>query len=425
VTYEDLGVRKLINAAGTLTIAGGSCTYPEVVEAMKRANENYVMMDELQVKSGSVVAELFGTEAALVTAGCFSALVLATAACMTKDTDLGKLASVEPYEMRDDQETTEWIDRIRLLPDFWRWKGEYPSTYLIGGRVPSDLDRIRNEVILQWCHKNNYDHAYRAAGARLVYVGTRKTDTDRIGGVSSSTCTPEQLEETITEKTAAVSFVTVYGRWKLGVHPEEICKIAHEHDVPVIADCASMEPPRANLQKVMKWGVDLACWSGGKQIRGPNDTGFLVGRKGLVDLARLHCFPHHGIGRGYKAEKASIVGAVTALQTWLRQDEEAEFDHLHRLAKYFVDEFEGVPGVRSARLRVTEDPRLPFADIEIDEKASGKRMLDMRVNLKRGPQPIWTAFRLPNILVLNPYTLKEGEEKVVAQRLKEELKGAR
>lgn len=425
ITYEKLGIRKLINASGTLTLCGGSCTYPEAIEALKLANENFAIVEEVQLRTGEAIAKHFGTEAGLITSGAFSAIVLATAACMMRDTDLDKIASIEPLEWRDDQENTEWLDFERVLPDFWRWENDYPPSYYFGGKAPADVKKIKNEVVIQWCHRNNYDHAYRVAGAKLNYIGNRTDDPYRL---VESTCTLEQLDEALTENTAAVTFVAQGGRWKRGIgDPKEICKIAHEHEIPVIADSAGMEPPRANLKKPLEWGADLSTWSAGKGIRAINDTGFLVGRKELINLAHLQGFPHHGIGRGYKVDKASMISAATALEIYLKQDEKAEFEGWDTKVKYMVDELENYIGVASVKRVVGEDPNVPIAEIEIDEKALSKTTMEIRAELKRGKKPIWVQYRRtlhPTKMVLDPRNLKIGEEKIVVQRLKEELKRA-
>ena len=42
--YEELGVRRVINAVGQLTVLGGSILPPKVLAAMAEANECFVEM---------------------------------------------------------------------------------------------------------------------------------------------------------------------------------------------------------------------------------------------------------------------------------------------------------------------------------------------------------------------------------------------
>ena len=53
------------------------------MQAMVDANSNYVEMEELLDKAGEYTAKLMGVEGAYITSGCFAALALSTAACMT------------------------------------------------------------------------------------------------------------------------------------------------------------------------------------------------------------------------------------------------------------------------------------------------------------------------------------------------------
>jgi len=58
--YDRLGVKRIINARGTVTRVGGSLMPPEVVAAMAEAARSYVDLDELALKCGEVVARVTG-----------------------------------------------------------------------------------------------------------------------------------------------------------------------------------------------------------------------------------------------------------------------------------------------------------------------------------------------------------------------------
>src|SRR5438105_730614 len=82
--YAALGVRHVINATGTVTVLGGSLMPPEVVAAWADAARHFVNLLELQDKVGERIAQLVGVEAALVTTGAAGALLLGTAAAVTR-----------------------------------------------------------------------------------------------------------------------------------------------------------------------------------------------------------------------------------------------------------------------------------------------------------------------------------------------------
>jgi hypothetical protein len=80
---KELGLRKFINAAGTYTYMSGSLMYDEVVDAIRACSKEFVLIDDAQDKAGEKIAALCHAEAATVTAGCWSALVLGTAGVLT------------------------------------------------------------------------------------------------------------------------------------------------------------------------------------------------------------------------------------------------------------------------------------------------------------------------------------------------------
>src|SRR5205085_11770358 len=82
--YEAIGVKHVINATGTVTVLGGSVMAPEVVAAWADASRHFVNLNDLQDRVGARIAKLIGVEAALVTTGAAGALLLGTAAAVTR-----------------------------------------------------------------------------------------------------------------------------------------------------------------------------------------------------------------------------------------------------------------------------------------------------------------------------------------------------
>src|SRR5438132_9770103 len=82
--YQSLGVKHVINATGTVTFLGGSLMPPEVVAAWIHASRHFVNLFDLQDRVGERIAQLIGVEAALVTTGAAGAILLGTAAAVTR-----------------------------------------------------------------------------------------------------------------------------------------------------------------------------------------------------------------------------------------------------------------------------------------------------------------------------------------------------
>ena len=85
VNYNDLGVKKIINADGTYKKYVGSLISSEVIRAMEIASYNFVDdIDELlqnMANKYKYIAKCLNVEAALITIGKDTYLTLAAAAC--------------------------------------------------------------------------------------------------------------------------------------------------------------------------------------------------------------------------------------------------------------------------------------------------------------------------------------------------------
>ena len=125
--FKELGIRTFINAAGTYTFMSGCLMHEEVVNAIRSTAHEFAMIDEVQDKVGEKIAAMCHAEAATVTSGCWSALVLGTAGILT-GTDLKKVAK---------------------LPD---------------------LEGMKSEVIVQKTHNQGYVHAVTNTGVKIVEV---------------------------------------------------------------------------------------------------------------------------------------------------------------------------------------------------------------------------------------------------------------
>src|SRR5687767_15673558 len=91
--YAALGVKRRINAAGTLTRLGGALMDEEVVAAMAAAARASVDIGELQSAASRTISRICETEAGFVTTGAAAALTLGAAACMT-GWDIARMAAL-------------------------------------------------------------------------------------------------------------------------------------------------------------------------------------------------------------------------------------------------------------------------------------------------------------------------------------------
>ena len=368
--FDRLGLGRVINGRGWITVVGGSIMPPEVIDAMTDAVNTYVDLDELNLAAGREIARYTGAESGLVVAGAAAGLLLQAAACIAGD---------DPV-------------LIDQLPD---------STGL------------RNEVLLYEKHRTNYDRCYRAAGAKLVIWGGDDRPAE------------EQLTEAMGENTAALAYV--FHPWNsCPISLEKAVSMAHDRDIPVIVDAAVTLPPATNLTAYIDQGADMVTYSGGKGLRGPQSTGILCGRADLIEAARLNNSPFKGVGRSAKVCKEEIAGLLAALDLFVRTDHEAVWAEWRNRSSVITSAVEDIVGLE---VRI-EDGDLnrqgPQAVVYFRDGWSGPDS-DTIVARLAAREP---SIRIGNggyedELFINPGTLEEGEEEIVARALREELLSSR
>src|SRR5438067_2415706 len=106
----------------------------------------------------------------------------------------------------------------------------------------------------------------------------------------------------------------------------EWLELARQLKIPTLLDAAADVPPLERLAGYNRMGYDLVAFSGGKAMRGPNDTGLLLGRKDLIEAAKLNTNPHCGtVGRALKVGKEDMVALLAAVERYVRTDHQAEW----------------------------------------------------------------------------------------------------
>jgi L-seryl-tRNA(Ser) seleniumtransferase len=374
--YQKLGVTPFINAAGTYTVLTGSTMPEEVQAAIALASLQPVNLLELHDAAGAYLAKRLKCEAALVTSGAAAGLTLGTAACVTL--------------------------------------GNKPAIL----SIPTDMAGLRDEVIVQKAHRYDYDHAIRNCGTRFVEVETM-----------------EQYEQAFSNKTVMTQFFNAAETGNIS--REDWIRVAHKHGIPCFNDAAADVPPISNLWNYTQMGFDLVTFSGGKGLRGPQCTGLLLGRKDLIEAAKLNNSPNSNtVGRGMKVAKEEIVGLVAAVDWFLNQDDaalEAEFqkraDLIAARVKTLstVDTKTFIPPVANhvPHLLITYDQnRIKISATEVMQKMrEGKPRIEL--NPGTGGSP--ASAGLPggsNTIIVGVWMLQPGEDAIVAQRLHEVLQSA-
>src|SRR5438105_5998954 len=373
--YQKLGVTPLINAAGTYTVLTASIMPDEVQAAVALAAKNPVNLNELHDAAGAYLAKRLRCEAALVTAGAAAALVVGTAACVT----LGNESAIL--------------------------------------NIPTDMNGLKNEVIVQKTHRYGYDHAIRNCGVRFVEVETLP-----------------QYEQAFTDRTVMTHF---FNAGEGQISREDWVRVAHQHGVPCFNDAAADVPPISNLWNYTQMGFDLLTFSGGKGLRGPQNAGLLLGRKDLIDAAAKNNNPYDGVGRGMKVAKEQIVGMVAAVDWFLTQSDAAFEAEFRRRADRIAAQLKDIPTMKSEVVIPPLANHVPHLLLRYDPDKLKISARDVMLELRKGKpsielNPSTGSTRGasagipadPNMIVVGVWMLEPGEDLIVARRLHEVLSKA-
>jgi len=279
------------------------------------------------------------------------------------------------------------------------------------------MSGLKNEVIVQKAHRYEYDHAMRNCGVKVVEVETM-----------------EQYRNAFTDKTVMTNF---FNAVEAPIGREDWIRVAHEHAVPCFNDAAADVPPISNLWNYTQMGFDLVAFSGGKGIRGPQCAGLLLGRKDLIEAARLNNSPNsNAVGRGLKVAKEEIVGMVAAVDWFLKQDDAAMEAEFRKRAERIADQVKKVPTVQTQifippvanhvpHLVINYDSsRIRTNGLEVMQKLrEGKPRIELNPATGGGPASAGLPSS-PDTIVVGVWMLHTGEDAIVGRRLREVLEAS-
>ncbi|CAA9285000.1 MAG: D-Glucosaminate-6-phosphate ammonia-lyase [uncultured Chloroflexi bacterium] len=406
--YERLGVKPVINGAATLTRLGGSLMPPPVVQAMAEAAGAFVRLDELHEAAGQRLAELTRNEGAYVTTGAAAGLVLATAACVT-GMDAEKMA---------------------LLPR------------------PERIPGGRYKVVVFRSQRNGYDFAVRQVGIELVEIGPSRSDAIR--QAPDPAALTAELGQALDKRVACVVYFAG-ALSEVGSLPlAQVVELAHAHQVPVVVDAAAQIPPIENLwafsgapgptpwaqalasmgimddapEQTTPAGADLAVFSGGKGLRGPQASGLVVGRADLIAAMRRQGSPNAFIGRPMKVGKEEICGLVAAVEWSLAQDCETLAAQYERQVRRVVSSLSEVPGLHAERGYPNEAGQpFPRAVVRLASDAPLARD-ELQAKLLAHDPPIELSSAEADGVYVNPQTLDPGQEEIVVGAIRQAVLAA-
>ncbi len=362
----ELDIRPVINASATLTALGGSVMPAPVRAAMEAGSRHFVDLRELQRKVGARVAELTHNEAAYIASGAAGGITLTVAACMT---------GTDP-------------EMVNSFPG--------PDPF------------AKNELIIHRSQRNGYDYAARMTGVKMVEVDG----------------TEESLVAAISDRTAAILWFAG-AHWAKDALPiEQVISLGRHHGVTVIVDAAAQIPSVENLWGFTRdLGADIAIFSGGKGLRGPQSSGLVLGRADIIEAVAMNGSPNSAIGRPMKVGKEELIACLAAVEWSLAQDEDAVIAGYEQTVAMWLDGVRDLPGVVAERGFPSEAGQ-----------PHGRVIITLEDDAKLGRDALHDALwdRDPRIAVskvgehqiaLNPQTLEPGEPEIVLAAIRELLGG--
>jgi len=351
--YEKLGFKPGINACGTVTRLGGTRLDPEVTRAMADAARSFIPMHEFHKKAGDHVAKLLGVEACCITCGAAAGLAVTAAACITRG------------------------DRAKVL------------------RLP-DTTGMPDEILMLKSHRILYDQALLLSGAKIKEIG------------STSFAAPDLVEAEISGQTAMFVYIAENESMRGSVPLPELIPVLKKNKIPIVVDAAAELPPVENITKYLEAGADLVIFSGGKEIRGPQDSGIILGSSEFIDACHANCCPNYSIGRSMKISKESVAGLVAAVEIFTQKDYKSQMIEWNEMSMRIYESLKDHSDIKIRTGHPTDPGIQPAIILRVYIKPFKTTAISLQEYLQKASTPVYVDIKSDEI-VINPQCLEPEE----------------
>lgn len=361
--YQDIGLRRVVNANGRVTILGVSTLSDEVAQAAIAGGQSYVVIEELIDRAGEIIASYTGAQDACPTCSASAAISMTVAGLISK----GKKSVID--------------------------------------RLP-DSSGLANEIVLQKGHSIEFGAPMptmlRLGGGVPVEAGT------------ANEVVPEDIEEAITDKTVALLYVKSHHCVQKGmVDLETMRDIAHRHGLPLMVDAAAEE----DFRKYIAAGADLVIYSGAKALEATT-SGFVTGKKEYINYVKKQ---YKGIGRAMKIGKEGIMGLLKALERYEKKDRQKEVEKNLAVVAYLCEEINKIPGLQAVQIQDEAGRAIYRARVTLDGSVTKKSIVQINQELRAGDPTVYCRTEFLNLgkLDFDPRPLVDGDKELIVAKLKE------
>ena len=361
--YEQIGLRRVINASGHMTKLGVSTISQETGAAMVAAAQNFVVIDELIDKVGELISTHTGAEDSCVTSCASAGIMIATAALIAGD-DLGLIE-----------------------------------------RMP-DSAGLPNEIILQKGHAVNF-------GAPIEQMIRLGGGIPVLAGQSNQTWAGH-IESLINEKTAGLFYCKSHHvQQESTLSLKEMIEVAHKHNLPIYVDAAAEE----DIRRYVALGADMVIYSGAKAIEACT-SGFITGRKDLIAKCKLQ---YKGIGRATKIGKEGMMGLVAALEQYDNKDTAKDGARQREITAKLVEELSKLDYLKVSIQQDNAGREIYRAKLDVIPQKSKYTASEIVKRLESGTPAVYTRnhFVDQGTILIDPRTMLPGDTELIIQRLTE------
>ncbi len=360
--YQDIGLKRVINAKGRVTVLGVSTISDAVADAAVKGGQSYVVMEDLIDRAGEMISQYTGAEDSCPTVCASAAICLSIAGLISK----GKKSIID--------------------------------------RLP-DSSGLANEIILQKGHAIEFG----APMATMIRLG---------GGVPVEVGTANEvvaadIEEAITEKTVALLYVKSHHCVQKGmVDITTMIELAHKHQLPLILDAAAEE----DFRKYVSMGADMVFYSGAKALEATT-SGFVTGKKELIAYVKKQ---YKGIGRAMKIGKEGIMGLLKALEQYDKKDHKAEVCKNLEIVKYLCDGINAIPGLHAEQIQDEAGRSIYRARVTMDQENTCMTAVELEKKIKEGDPSIQCRTEFLNLgkVDIDPRPLVDGDKELIIKKLR-------